>query len=146
FCILGAPHSLPARCRQPGPKQFLSEEKMAARFNTLSLENDHAYTGNSFPARGPAPDPAWAQWRYPGRTKGSRGGEASGRGGNAGLTPEAAASQRCVFLSPRLPLAGGSEDAGGAETEGGSVVLEGEFSMADCTPLGLVGPGPLQYL
>ncbi|XP_065260030.1 host cell factor C1 regulator 1 isoform X1 [Emys orbicularis] len=141
--------------QQPGPKQFLSEEKMAARFNTLSLENDHAYTGNGFPARGPAPDPAWAQWvqdyarcrqpeqRYPGRTKGSRAG------GNGGLTPEAAASQCCVFPPPpppRLPLAGGSEDAGGAETEGGSVVLEGEFSMADCTPLGLVGPGPLQYL
>ncbi|XP_065260031.1 host cell factor C1 regulator 1 isoform X2 [Emys orbicularis] len=106
--------------QQPGPKQFLSEEKMAARFNTLSLENDHAYTGNGFPARGPAPDPAWAQWVQD--------------------------YARCRQPEQRLPLAGGSEDAGGAETEGGSVVLEGEFSMADCTPLGLVGPGPLQYL
>uniref|UniRef100_A0A8C3SU98 Uncharacterized protein n=1 Tax=Chelydra serpentina TaxID=8475 RepID=A0A8C3SU98_CHESE len=33
----------PFGSRQPGPKQFLSEEKMAARFNTLSLENDHVY-------------------------------------------------------------------------------------------------------
>uniref|UniRef100_A0A8C0HD48 Uncharacterized protein n=1 Tax=Chelonoidis abingdonii TaxID=106734 RepID=A0A8C0HD48_CHEAB len=52
--------SLPTCCRQPCPKQFLSEEKMAARFNTLSLENDHVYSGNGLPARGPAPDPAWA--------------------------------------------------------------------------------------
>uniref|UniRef100_A0A452GTY4 Uncharacterized protein n=1 Tax=Gopherus agassizii TaxID=38772 RepID=A0A452GTY4_9SAUR len=78
-CILGAALSLPACRRQPGPKQFLSEEKMAARFNTLSLENDHVYSGNGLPTRGPAPDPAWAQWvqdyarcpqpeqRYPGR-------------------------------------------------------------------------------
>uniref|UniRef100_A0A8C3SWJ8 Uncharacterized protein n=1 Tax=Chelydra serpentina TaxID=8475 RepID=A0A8C3SWJ8_CHESE len=59
-CMLGAPLFPPRR--QPGPKQFLSEEKMAARFNTLSLENDHVYSGNGFPARGPAPGPAWAQW------------------------------------------------------------------------------------
>uniref|UniRef100_A0A8C4YDT3 Uncharacterized protein n=1 Tax=Gopherus evgoodei TaxID=1825980 RepID=A0A8C4YDT3_9SAUR len=61
LCILGAALSLPACRRQPGPKQFLSEEKMAARFNTLSLENDHVYSGNGLPTRGPAPDPAWAQ-------------------------------------------------------------------------------------
>nr|XP_048708779.1 host cell factor C1 regulator 1 [Caretta caretta] len=69
-CIRQLPHvaSLALKRRlgkeeqQPGPKQFLSEEKMAARFNTLSLENDHVYSGNGFPARGPAPDPAWAQW------------------------------------------------------------------------------------
>ncbi|KAH1171358.1 hypothetical protein KIL84_006976 [Mauremys mutica] len=106
--------------RRPGPKQFLSEEKMAARFNTLSLENDHVYSGNGLPARGPAPDPAWAQWVQD--------------------------YARCPQPEQRLPPAGGSEDAGGAEAEGGSVVLEGEFSMADCTPLGLAGPGPLQYL
>ncbi|XP_023969933.2 host cell factor C1 regulator 1 [Chrysemys picta bellii] len=106
--------------QQPGPKQFLSEEKMAARFNTLSLENDHAYSGNGFPTRGLAPDPAWAQWVED--------------------------YARCRQPEQRLPLAGGSEDASGAEAEGGSVVLEGEFSMADCTPLGLVGPGPLQYM
>lgn len=130
---------------------------MAARFNTLSLENDHVYSGNGFPARGPAPDPAWAQWvqdyarcrqpeqRYPGRTMGSRAGEHRA-GGNGGLAPEVAASQRCVFPPPRLSPAGGSEDAGGAEAEEGSVVLEGEFSMADCTPLSLAEPGLLQYL
>lgn len=106
--------------QQPGPKQFLSEEKMAARFNTLSLENDHVYSGNGLPTRGPAPNPAWAQWVQD--------------------------YARCPQPEQRLPPAGGSEDAGGAEAEGGSVVLEGEFSMADCTPLSLAGPGPLQYL
>ncbi|XP_038260653.1 host cell factor C1 regulator 1 [Dermochelys coriacea] len=103
--------------QQPSPKQFLSEEKMAARFNTLSLENDHVYSGNGFPARGPAPDPAWVQ-DY----------------------------ARCWQPEQRLPPTGGSEDAGRWETEGGSVVLEGEFSMADCTPLCLAEPGLLQYL
>ncbi|KAM9148605.1 host cell factor C1 regulator 1 isoform 2-T2 [Pangshura tecta] len=96
--------------QQPSPKQFLSEEKMAARFNTLSLENDHVYSGNGLP------DPAWAQWVQD--------------------------YARCPQLEQRLPPAGGSEDAGGAEAEAGSVVLEGEFSMADCTPLSLAGPGP----
>ncbi|CAM2114909.1 host cell factor C1 regulator 1 [Caretta caretta] len=127
-CIRQLPHvaSLALKRRlgkeeqQPGPKQFLSEEKMAARFNTLSLENDHVYSGNGFPARGPAPDPAWAQWVQD--------------------------YARCREPEQRLPPAGGSEDAGGAEAEEGSVVLEGEFSMADCTPLSLAEPGLLQYL
>ncbi|XP_030403643.1 host cell factor C1 regulator 1 isoform X2 [Gopherus evgoodei] len=99
---------------QPGPKQFLSEEKMAARFNTLSLENDHVYSGNGLPTRGPAPDPAWAQWVQD--------------------------YAHCPQPEQRLPAAGGSEDAGGAEAERGSVVLEGEFSMADCIPLQYLSP------
>uniref|UniRef100_A0A8C7E2F1 Uncharacterized protein n=1 Tax=Naja naja TaxID=35670 RepID=A0A8C7E2F1_NAJNA len=30
--------------REPSSKHFLSEEKMAARFNSLSLDNDHIYS------------------------------------------------------------------------------------------------------
>ncbi|XP_074854734.1 host cell factor C1 regulator 1 [Carettochelys insculpta] len=88
--------------QRPGPKQFLSEEKMAARFNTLSLENDHLYSTNGFPP-GLGGERRWEHW-----------------------LPE-----------QRLPPAGGSEDA-----EGSRVVLEGEFSMADCSPLSLGELGP----
>nr|XP_014425561.1 host cell factor C1 regulator 1 [Pelodiscus sinensis] len=115
-CVRQLPHaaSLALKRRleqeepQPGPKQFLSEEKMAARFNSLSLENDHLYSANGFPAQGPAASPPWEPW----------------------------------LQEQRLPLAAGSEDASTAESEESGVVLEGEFSMADCTLLSLGEPGP----
>ncbi|XP_067421795.1 host cell factor C1 regulator 1 [Emydura macquarii macquarii] len=45
----------------PHPKQFLSEEKMAARFNSLSLDNDHVYSANGFPPRA---QQLWGYARY----------------------------------------------------------------------------------
>uniref|UniRef100_A0ACB8EW32 Uncharacterized protein n=1 Tax=Sphaerodactylus townsendi TaxID=933632 RepID=A0ACB8EW32_9SAUR len=40
----------PCLNREPSSKHFLSEDKMAARFNSLSLDNDHMYSSNGFPA------------------------------------------------------------------------------------------------
>ncbi|KAL7977498.1 hypothetical protein Chor_009447 [Crotalus horridus] len=45
--------------REPSSKHFLSEEKMAARFNSLSLDNDHIYSSNGFPVR--CENPRWQQ-------------------------------------------------------------------------------------
>ncbi|XP_077170837.1 host cell factor C1 regulator 1 isoform X3 [Paroedura picta] len=47
------------RSREPSSKQFLSEDKMAARFNSLSLDSDHMYSSNGFPVR--EEDPEWQQ-------------------------------------------------------------------------------------
>ncbi|XP_015666021.1 uncharacterized protein LOC107282718 [Protobothrops mucrosquamatus] len=44
---------------EPSSKHFLSEEKMAARFNSLSLDNDHIYSSNGFPVR--CENPRWQQ-------------------------------------------------------------------------------------
>ncbi|KYO39047.1 host cell factor C1 regulator 1 [Alligator mississippiensis] len=46
---------------EPTRKHFLSEDKMAARFNTLSLDHDHAYGSNGFPSRWPRPLPRGPQ-------------------------------------------------------------------------------------
>uniref|UniRef100_A0A8D0B5K4 Uncharacterized protein n=1 Tax=Salvator merianae TaxID=96440 RepID=A0A8D0B5K4_SALMN len=43
--------------REPSSKHFLSEDKMAARFNNLSLDNDHIYSSNGFPIHNK--DPKW---------------------------------------------------------------------------------------
>ncbi|XP_034275624.1 host cell factor C1 regulator 1 isoform X2 [Pantherophis guttatus] len=45
--------------REPSSKHFLSEEKMAARFNSLSLDNDHIYSSNGFPVH--SENPRWQQ-------------------------------------------------------------------------------------
>uniref|UniRef100_A0A8C5RDH7 Uncharacterized protein n=1 Tax=Laticauda laticaudata TaxID=8630 RepID=A0A8C5RDH7_LATLA len=45
--------------REPTSKHFLSEEKMAARFNSLSLDNDHIYSTNGFPIH--SENPRWQQ-------------------------------------------------------------------------------------
>nr|XP_060636222.1 host cell factor C1 regulator 1 [Anolis sagrei ordinatus] len=47
------------RDQEPNSKHFLSEDKMAARFNSLSLENDHIYSTNGFPIHDE--DPQWQQ-------------------------------------------------------------------------------------
>ncbi|XP_006000937.1 uncharacterized protein LOC102357370 [Latimeria chalumnae] len=50
---------------EPSSKHFVSEEMMAARFNSLSLNNDHMYSSNGLPVRGLRGDKtrwqAWAQ-------------------------------------------------------------------------------------
>uniref|UniRef100_A0A670JAZ4 Uncharacterized protein n=1 Tax=Podarcis muralis TaxID=64176 RepID=A0A670JAZ4_PODMU len=45
--------------REPSSKHFLSEDKMAARFNSLSLDNDHVYSSNGFPLYDE--DPKWQE-------------------------------------------------------------------------------------
>ncbi|XP_042327634.1 uncharacterized protein LOC121932753 isoform X2 [Sceloporus undulatus] len=47
------------RDQEPSSKHFLSEDKMAARFNSLSLDNDHIYSSNGFPVHNE--DPMWQQ-------------------------------------------------------------------------------------
>ncbi|XP_058036422.1 host cell factor C1 regulator 1 isoform X3 [Ahaetulla prasina] len=50
---------LESRDQEPSSKHFLSEEKMAARFNSLSLDNDHIYSSNGFPVH--SENPRWQQ-------------------------------------------------------------------------------------
>ncbi|XP_013914755.1 PREDICTED: host cell factor C1 regulator 1 isoform X1 [Thamnophis sirtalis] len=50
---------LESKEQEPRSKHFLSEEKMAARFNSLSLDNDHIYCSNGFPVH--SENPRWQQ-------------------------------------------------------------------------------------
>ncbi|XP_070587220.1 uncharacterized protein [Erythrolamprus reginae] len=50
---------LESKDQEPNSKHFLSEEKMAARFNSLSLDNDHIYSSNGFPVH--SENPTWQQ-------------------------------------------------------------------------------------
>ncbi|XP_007432284.1 host cell factor C1 regulator 1 isoform X1 [Python bivittatus] len=50
---------LESQDQEPSSKYFLSEEKMAARFNSLSLDNDHIYSSNGFPVH--SENPRWQQ-------------------------------------------------------------------------------------
>ncbi|KAM3822612.1 host cell factor C1 regulator 1 isoform 1-T1 [Vipera latastei] len=50
---------LESQDQEPSSKHFLSEEKMAARFNSLSLDNDHIYSSNGFPVH--CENPRWQQ-------------------------------------------------------------------------------------
>ncbi|XP_026538116.1 host cell factor C1 regulator 1 isoform X2 [Notechis scutatus] len=50
---------LESKDQEPSSKHFLSEEKMAARFNSLSLDNDHIYSTNGFPVH--SENPRWEQ-------------------------------------------------------------------------------------
>ncbi|KAF7238791.1 Host cell factor C1 regulator 1 [Varanus komodoensis] len=56
---LGSKRHLENRDQEPTSKHFLSEDKMAARFNSLSLDNDHIYSSNGFPVHDD--DPKWQQ-------------------------------------------------------------------------------------
>ncbi|XP_066485029.1 host cell factor C1 regulator 1 [Tiliqua scincoides] len=92
---------LESRDQEPSSKHFLSEDKMAARFNSLSLDNDHIYSSNGFPIQGE--DPKWQQ-----------------------------AYTRLKELQQRLSEDGVNEDASSTEeNELNSVVVDGEFFMAD---------------
>ncbi|XP_028560829.2 host cell factor C1 regulator 1 isoform X1 [Podarcis muralis] len=89
------------RDQEPSSKHFLSEDKMAARFNSLSLDNDHVYSSNGFPLYDE--DPKWQE-----------------------------AYARLKELQQRLSQDGASEEASSDEDEHNSVLVDGEFIMADC--------------
>ncbi|XP_048372958.1 uncharacterized protein LOC125444531 [Sphaerodactylus townsendi] len=97
---------LETRDKEPSSKHFLSEDKMAARFNSLSLDNDHMYSSNGFPVR--EEDPKWQQ-AY------SRLKELQLRLSYDGVNEEASSTDE--------------------ENEGGDVVVDGEFIMPDCPML-----------
>uniref|UniRef100_A0A8D0H2J5 Host cell factor C1 regulator 1 n=1 Tax=Sphenodon punctatus TaxID=8508 RepID=A0A8D0H2J5_SPHPU len=99
--------------QEPTTKHFLSEEKMAARFNSLSLDNDHAYTTNGFPAHDA--DPNRKQWLQE--------------------------YSRFRELEQRLSPDGVNEESDQMKNESdlGTVVVDGEFSMAD-SPIFTLSP------
>ncbi|XP_062994431.1 host cell factor C1 regulator 1 [Elgaria multicarinata webbii] len=93
------------RDQEPNSKHFLSEDKMAARFNSLSLDNDHVYSSNGFPVHDD--DPQWQQ-AY------TRLKELQQR-----LSQEGA----------------GEETSSAEENELNNVIVDGEFIMGDCPML-----------
>uniref|UniRef100_A0A8C4QA54 Uncharacterized protein n=1 Tax=Eptatretus burgeri TaxID=7764 RepID=A0A8C4QA54_EPTBU len=46
---------IPSACHAPHSKQFLSEDAMACKLHSLSLDNDHAYGSTGFPDHPPPP-------------------------------------------------------------------------------------------
>ncbi|XP_053116799.1 uncharacterized protein LOC128329491 isoform X2 [Hemicordylus capensis] len=92
--------------QEPSSKHFLSEDKMAARFNSLSLDNDHIYGSNGFPIQDE--DSTWQE-----------------------------AYLRLKELQRRLSQDGTTEETGSTDEENelNSVIVDGEFLMADCPML-----------
>ncbi|XP_054848361.1 host cell factor C1 regulator 1 [Eublepharis macularius] len=91
--------------QEPRSKHFLSEDKMAARFNSLSLDNDHMYSSNGFPVQ--EEDPKWQQ----------------------AYTRLKELQRR--LSQDSINEASSTEE----ENEDGDVVVDGEFIMPDCTQL-----------
>ncbi|XP_015275259.1 PREDICTED: uncharacterized protein LOC107117624 [Gekko japonicus] len=96
------------RDQEPGSKHFLSEDKMAARFNSLSLDNDHMYGSNGFPVQ--EEDPKWQQ-AY------ARLKELQRRLSQDSVNEESSSTEE--------------------ENDCGDVVVDGEFIMPDCPLLTL---------
>ncbi|KAL8176614.1 UNVERIFIED_CONTAM: hypothetical protein K2H54_036975 [Gekko kuhli] len=104
------------RDQEPSSKHFLSEDKMAARFNSLSLDNDHMYSSNGFPVQ--EEDPKWQQ---------------------------AYARLKELQRRLSQDSANEESSSTGEENECGEVVVDGEFIMPDCPLLTLPSlfPGSL---
>ncbi|XP_039186200.1 host cell factor C1 regulator 1 isoform X3 [Crotalus tigris] len=100
---------LESQDQEPSSKHFLSEEKMAARFNSLSLDNDHIYSSNGFPVR--CENPRWQQ----------------------AYTQLKELQQSLLHL--RLSQDGASEETNFTEEELTTVIVDGEFMMGDCPML-----------
>ncbi|XP_061445875.1 uncharacterized protein LOC133366609 isoform X2 [Rhineura floridana] len=90
------------RDQEPSSKHFLSEDKMAARFNSLSLDNDHIYSSNGFPLY--HEDPKWQEAHT--RLK---------------------ELQQSLSQDEANEEASSTE-----ENELNNVIVDGEFIMADC--------------
>ncbi|KAG8140613.1 hypothetical protein E2320_003287 [Naja naja] len=110
------------RSREPSSKHFLSEEKMAARFNSLSLDNDHIYSTNGFPVH--SESPGWQQACTQLKELQRR---------------YQRAWQLCAFLKSllrlRLSQDGASDETNCTEEELTTVIVDGEFTMGDCPML-----------
>ncbi|XP_020654532.3 host cell factor C1 regulator 1 isoform X2 [Pogona vitticeps] len=93
------------RDQEPSSKHFLSEDKMAARFNSLSLDNDHVYSSNGFPIHDE--DPMWQQ----------------------------AYTQLKELQQRLSQDGESEETSSTDEYESSNVIVDGEFLMADCPML-----------
>ncbi|KAJ7314088.1 hypothetical protein JRQ81_006023 [Phrynocephalus forsythii] len=91
--------------QEPSSKHFLSEDKMAARFNSLSLDNDHVYSSNGFPIHDE--DPMWRQ----------------------------AYAQLKELQQRLSQDGGSEETSSADDYESSNVIVDGEFIMADCPVL-----------
>ncbi|XP_063157428.1 host cell factor C1 regulator 1 [Candoia aspera] len=96
---------LESQDQEPSSKHFLSEEKMAARFNSLSLDNDHIYSSNGFPVL--SENPRWQQ----------------------------AYTQLKELQQRLSPDRASEDTSPAEDDELTTVIVDGEFIMGDCPSL-----------